>query len=172
MGGWVGGLSLSLRSMENECEKESQLEREKEETRRRAWSYPLCCAHFCRLPDRLKGLGCTIPFIHCSLRLLPSDTAIPPYIVASHFPFAAPSRLLRGIEMFLFVILFVFTLSFPKSTRLFSSSSFFHFVESPFYLKSRRKHLNFTVVKCILYTSHRDNLVSVCVWMMVRIRKG
>jgi len=92
MGGWVGGLSLSLRSMENECEKESQLEREKEETRRRAWSYPLCCAHFCRLPDRLKGLGCTIPFIHCSLRLLLSDTAIPPYIVASHFPFAAPPR--------------------------------------------------------------------------------
>lgn len=97
MGGWTIGLEFTLRGKRRFAEegaavREIEGKKEREDSRRRAWSYPLYCAHFCRLPDRLKGLGCTIPFIHCSPGLLLSDTATPPCVVTSHFPFA---RLLR-----------------------------------------------------------------------------
>lgn len=153
MGGWVGGRSsLSLRSVENECSWEGVAVRERKR-RLVGGRDPIHCVVriFAGYPIAWKVSA--VPF-RLSIVLWDFYCLIPQHRT---LPVISPSRLLRG--MFLLVILFVFTLSLPKSTRLFFFS--FH-MESPSYLKSRRKHLNFTVVKHVLYTCLRwDGLVSV-----------
>lgn len=165
MGGWTIGLGFTLHGKRTFVKKESRLEREREGevSHRRAWSYPLCCAHFCRLPDRLKGLGSTIPFIHCSLGLLLSDTATPPCVVASHFPFAAPPPfLLRGIGMFPLVILFAPILP-PGLLGSVYPRPFLPLVSQGVTLLSeitRKAYLYFTVVERVLYTCLRQDIFS------------
>lgn len=121
----------------------------------------MCCAHFCRLPDRLKGLGCTIPFIHCSPGLLLSDTATPPYVVASHFPFATPPPfLLPGIGMFQLVILFVSILYLGFSRFVCFLPSLLSLVSHGVTLLSeitRKAYLCF-IVKRVLYTCLRRDI--------------
>lgn len=109
VGGWLIGLGFTLRGKRTLMKTESQLWR-RDPASEKACSYPLYCAHFCRLSrNRLKGLGCTIPLIHCSPGLLLFDTAtLPPRIVASHL-FAAPPSFPHGLRMFPLVILVAFS---------------------------------------------------------------
>lgn len=98
--------------MENKLQVERERERKEEgergDPRRRACFYLLCCAYFYPLSDRLKGLGCTIPFYPLfSTELLLFD--IPQRNTACsarHFPF-------RGFSLFV-----------AASAGCFRSSSF------------------------------------------------
>lgn len=99
----------------------------------------LCCAHFCQLSDRLKGLGCTIPFTHCSLQNF--YYSIPQHHTVHRcqsFPLRGSLAASSGIRMFPVIILFIL-LSFSSSQRVFSTLSFH--TELPSYLKSRGKYI-------------------------------